>query len=144
MITKYTTLEILNTDLGSQFASEALTAVLNAQGFVIGMDGRRCWRDNVFVERLWKSVKHEEVYLRAYESASQARESLWTAPTDSYNQRRPYSSLGRTTPDQFYFNTFKTTMTSATTINPPMIVQSHMPPIMPFIHWSPQVQATRS
>jgi putative transposase len=66
------------------------------------MDGRGRWLDNVFIERLWRSVKHEEVYLRAYESVSAARESLGRYFA-FYNSRRPHSSLDRVTPDQFYF-----------------------------------------
>jgi putative transposase len=67
------------------------------------MDGKGAWRDNVFVERLWKSVKYEEVYLKAYESVSQAREGL-AQYFEFYNRRRPHSSLDRMTPEQFYFN----------------------------------------
>ena len=69
----------------------------------IGMDGQGCWRDNVFVERLWKSVKYEEVYLRAYASVSEAKDGL-ARYFALYNTRRPHSSLDRLTPDQFYFN----------------------------------------
>jgi putative transposase len=67
------------------------------------MDGRGCWRDNVFVERLWKSVKYEEVYLHAYDSVPQAKASLGRY-LDFYNSRRPHSSPDRKTPDQVYFN----------------------------------------
>ncbi len=67
------------------------------------MDGKGCWRDNVFVERLWKSIKYEEVYLRAYESVSHAKASLGRY-LDFYNTRRPHSRLERKTPDQVYFN----------------------------------------
>jgi putative transposase len=95
--------EIFNTDQGSQFTSEAFTGLLKAQGIRISMDGKGCWRDNVFVERLWKSVKYEEVYLRAYESVSHARENL-ERYFAFYNTRRPHSSLERLTPDEFYFN----------------------------------------
>ena len=66
------------------------------------MDGKGCWRDNVFVERLWKSIKYEEVYLRAYDSVSHAKESIGKYLT-FYNTRRPHSSLARMTPDQVYF-----------------------------------------
>lgn len=94
--------EMFNTDQGSQFTSEAFTGLLKDNGIQISMDGRGCWRDNVFVERLWKSVKYEEVYLRAYDSVSQAKTSI-SRYFDFYNNRRPHSSLDRKTPDQVYF-----------------------------------------
>jgi putative transposase len=93
--------EIFNTDQGSQFTSLAFTEVLKANGIRISMDGAGCWRDNVFVERLWKSVKYEEVYLRAYDSVSQARSSLGRY-LDFYNSRRPHTAHGGRTPDQAY------------------------------------------
>lgn len=95
--------DIFNTDQGSQFTSEAFTGLLKANGIAISMDGKGCWRDNVFVERLWKSVKYEEVYLRAYDSVSHAKASLGRYFA-FYNTRRPHSSLDRKTPDQVYFN----------------------------------------
>ena len=95
--------EIFNTDQGSQFTSIDFTKVLMAEGIKISMDGRGAWRDNVFVERLWKSVKYEEVYLRAYETVSHARASIGRY-LKFYNGRRPHSSLGRRTPDHAYFN----------------------------------------
>ncbi|MEJ2229548.1 MAG: integrase core domain-containing protein, partial [Alphaproteobacteria bacterium] len=95
--------EIFNTDQGSQFTSVAFTDVLKAVGIAISMDGKGAWRDNVFVERLWRSVKYEEVYLRAYASVSEARASLGRY-LSFYNSRRPHSSLDRQTPDQAYFN----------------------------------------
>ena len=94
--------EIFNTDQGSQFTSEAFTGLLKANGIAISMDAKGCWRDNVFVERLWKSVKYEEVYLRAYDSVSHAKASL-DRYFSFYNTRRPHSSLDRKTPDQVYF-----------------------------------------
>ena len=94
--------EIFNTDQGSQFASEAFTRVLIENDIQISMDGKGAWRDNVFVERLWKSVKYEEVYLRAYDSVAEARASL-ERYFDFYNRRRPHSSLDRRTPDEAYF-----------------------------------------
>jgi putative transposase len=100
---RYGTPEIFNTDQGSQFTSEAFTGLLKANGIAISMDGKGCWRDNVFVERLWKSVKYEEVYLRAYDSVSHAKASLGKYLT-FYNSRRSHSSLARMTPDQVYFN----------------------------------------
>lgn len=95
--------EIFNTDQGSQFTSIDFTTVLLAKGIKISMDGKGAWRDNVFVERLWKSVKYEEVYLRAYETVSHARASIGRY-LDFYNGRRPHSRLGGKMPDQTYFN----------------------------------------
>jgi len=95
--------EIFNTDQGSQFTSVAFTRVLLNQGVSISMDGKGSWRDNVFVERLWRSVKYEEVYLKAYDSVSAARASL-ARYLAFYNQRRPHSSLDRRTPDEAYFD----------------------------------------
>ena len=94
--------DIFNTDQGSQFTSVAFTGVLADNGIAISMDGRGAWRDNVFVERLWRSVKYEEVYLRAYDSVSQARASLGRY-LDFYNRKRPHSSLDARTPDRAYF-----------------------------------------
>jgi putative transposase len=95
--------EIFNTDQGSQFTGAAFTGVLNQNGIAISMDGKGAWRDNVFVERLWRTVKYEEVYLRAYDSVSEARTSIG-GYLDFYNRRRPHSSLDGVTPDQAYFN----------------------------------------
>ena len=103
-IGKYGNPSIFNTDQGSQFTSEAFTGVLIENGIAISMDGKGSWRDNVFVERLWKSVKYEEVYLRAYDSVGEARASLGRY-LDFYNCKRPHSSLDRRTPDEAYFNT---------------------------------------
>jgi putative transposase len=94
--------EIFNTDQGSQFTGMAFTSVLIKNGIAISMDGKGAWRDNVFVERLWRSVKYEEVYLRAYDSVSEARTSIGRY-LDFYNGRRPHSSLDAATPDQAYF-----------------------------------------
>ena len=94
--------EIFNTDQGSQFTGAAFTGVLIDNGIAISMDGKGAWRDNVFVERLWRSVKYEEVYLRAYDTASEARASIGRY-LDFYNRRRPHSSLDGTTPDHAYF-----------------------------------------
>jgi putative transposase len=94
--------EIFNTDQGSQFTGAAFTGVLAKTGIAISMDGKGAWRDNVFVERLWRSVKYEEVYLRAHDSVSDARASLGRY-LDLYNRRRPHSSLDDMTPDQAYF-----------------------------------------
>jgi putative transposase len=94
--------EIFNTDQGSQFTGAAFTGLLAGNGIAISMDGKGAWRDNVFVERLWRSVKYEEVYLRAYESVGEARNSIGRY-LDFYNRRRPHSSLDGSTPDQAYF-----------------------------------------
>src|SRR5437764_19259 len=94
--------EIFNTDQGSQFTGAAFTGVLIKNGIAISMDGKGAWRDNVFVERLWRSVKYEEVYLRAYDTASEARTSI-RRYLDFYNRRRPHSSLDGNTPDHVYF-----------------------------------------
>ena len=95
--------EIFNTDQGSQFTSAAFTGVLLNADIAISMDGKGSWRDNVFVERLWRSVKYEEVYLRAYDTVSDARASIGRY-FSFYNTQRPHSSLDRQTPDQAYFN----------------------------------------
>jgi putative transposase len=95
--------EIFNTDQGSQFTSHDFTSVLSKNSIAISMDGKGAWRDNVFVERLWRSIKYEEVYLRAYDSVSEARASIGRYLT-FYNGQRPHSSLDRKTPDQAYFN----------------------------------------
>ncbi len=95
--------EIFNTDQGSQFTSTAFTGRLITNGIQISMDGKGAWRDNVFVERVWKSVKYEEVYLKAYANVPEARASIGKY-LDFYNGRRPHQSLGRQTPDQAYFN----------------------------------------
>jgi putative transposase len=94
---------IFNTDQGSQFTSAPFTGLLLKNGIAISMDGKGAWRDNVFVERLWRSVKHEEVYLRAYETVAEARRLIgWYL--DFFNSKRPHSSLGARTPDDAYFN----------------------------------------
>ena len=94
--------EIFNTDQGSQFTSSEFTGLLKEHGIQISMDGKGCWRDNVFVERLWKSVKYEEVYLKAYDSVSDAKAGLGNY-LNFYNTRRPHQSLDGTTPDTIYF-----------------------------------------
>jgi putative transposase len=99
---KYGLPEIVNTDQGSQFTSTAFTGAVLDRGVAVSMDGRGSWRDNVFIERLWRSVKYEEVYLKAYESVSQARQSI-ADYLSWYNQRRPHSSLSDQTPDEAYF-----------------------------------------
>ena len=95
--------EIFNTDQGAQFTSEAFTEVLKDHGIEISMDGKGRWVDNVFVERLWRSVKYEDVYLRAYETPAELRAGL-TRYIAFYNTRRRHSALDRRTPDAVYFN----------------------------------------
>ena len=94
--------EIFNTDQGSQFTSDAFTEVLINNGIAISMDGKGAWRDNVFLERFWRTVKYEEVYLKAYDSVAQARSSIGCY-MKFYNSGRPHSSLDRCTPDQAYY-----------------------------------------
>ena len=101
-LVRYGAPEIFNTDQGSQFTSVAFTGLLQANGIAISMDGKAAWRDNVFVERLWRSVKYEEVYLHAYVSVAEARAGLGRY-LNFYNGVRPHSSLGARTPDQTYF-----------------------------------------
>jgi putative transposase len=101
--------EIFNTDQGAQFTSEAFTGVLKSHGIAISMDGKGRWVDNVFVERLWRSVKYEDVYLRAYETPSQLRAGL-TRYFRFYNARRRHSALDRHTPDAVYFKQTASTL----------------------------------
>ncbi len=103
-ITKYGAPEIFNTDQGSQFTSEDFTRVLKRHEIRISMDGKGRWLDNVFVERLWRSVKYEEVYLKAYDTVGHARQSLDTY-FRFYNERRRHQSLDRQTPDSVYYQT---------------------------------------
>ena len=102
-LSRYGTPEIFNTDQGSQFTSAEFTGALLAKGIAISMDGKGAWRDNVFVERLWRTIKYEEVYLRAYDTVNDARGSLGRYIA-FYNSRRPHSSLDRQPPDRAYFN----------------------------------------
>ena len=102
-IARYGAPEIVNTDQGSQFTSQAFTGLLSKHGNRISMDGKGSWRDNVFVERLWRSVKYEEVYLHAYDTVSDARAGI-ACYFNLYNQRRPHSSLKGKTPDQVYYS----------------------------------------
>jgi putative transposase len=101
-IDRHGTPEIFNTDQGSQFTSLEFTQLLKNNGIAISMDGKGCWRDNVFVERLWKSIKYEEVYLHAYETVSAARSGIGRYLA-FYNNRRPHSSLDGSTPNEFYY-----------------------------------------
>jgi len=103
-IAKYGCPEIFNSDQGSQFTSDDFTDVLSSRGIRISMDGRGRWIDNVFVERLWRSVKYEEVYLKAYESLSEARKGLG-GYFEFYNSRRRHQGLDDRTPDEVYWAT---------------------------------------
>lgn len=100
---KYGRPEIFNTDQGAQFTSEDFTGVLKESNIRISMDGKGRWMDNVFIERLWRSLKYEEVYLKAYETVLEARSGIgeWI---DFYNHKRTHQSLDRQTPEQVYFN----------------------------------------
>ena len=100
-ICRYGKPEIFNTDQGCQFTSLAFTELLKENGIAISMDGQGCWRDNVIVERLWRTVKYEEVYLRAYDGVSWAKQGLGRYFT-FYNQGRPHTALDNKTPDEFY------------------------------------------
>jgi putative transposase len=95
--------QIFNTDQGSQFTGAEFTSVLISNGISISMDGKGAWRDNVFVERFWRTVKYEEVYLRAYEDVGEARRSI-ARYIAFYNARRPHVALDGRTPDQAYFS----------------------------------------
>lgn len=101
-INRYGTPEIFNTDQGSQFTSAEFTGLLQDNNIRISMDGKGCWRDNVFVERLWRSVKYEEVYLHAYDTVSAAKAGLQRYFI-RYNQIRPHTALDDKTPDEFYY-----------------------------------------
>ena len=101
-ISRYGRPEIFNTDQGSQFTSHEFTQLLKDNEIRISMDGKGCWRDNVFVERLWKSVKYEEVYLKAYDSVSAAKANLGVY-LNFFNARRPHQSLDGKTPDTIYY-----------------------------------------
>ncbi len=102
-ISKYGTPEIFNTDQGAQFTSEEFTGVLKDAEIKISMDGKGRWMDNVFIERLWRSLKYEEVYLKAYDTVAEARSGIGNWIT-FYNQERTHQSLDRKTPEEVYFN----------------------------------------
>jgi len=101
-IVHHGTPEIVNTDQGSQFTGSEFIGMLKQRNIAISMDGRGCWRDNVFIERFWKTLKYEEVYLRAYDTVSEARESI-ARYVSFYNGRRPHTALADRTPDAAYF-----------------------------------------
>jgi putative transposase len=102
-VQRYGVPEIFNTDQGSQFTSDNFVDLIQGHGIRLSMDGKGRWVDNVFVERLWKSVKYEEVYLHAYDSVAEARQGLQRY-FQFYNQRRPHSSLDGQTPNAVYFS----------------------------------------
>ena len=99
--TRYGTPEMVNTDQGSQFTAQAFVQAVKDRGCHLSMDGRGAWRDHVCVERLWKSVKYERVYVQAYDSVREARPSIMQY-MEWYNRSRPHSSLDRHTPDEAY------------------------------------------
>ena len=101
-IARYGCPEIVNTDQGSQFTSAAFVECVHRHGIDLSMDGKGSWKDNVFIERFWRTLKYEEVYLRAYESVSAARESI-TRYLAFYNGRRPHTANDDLTPDAAYF-----------------------------------------
>jgi len=111
-IARYGRPETMNTDQGSQFTGADFIGELRRHGIEISMDGRGQWRDNVFVERLWKSVKYEDVYLKAYETVSDARAGI-SRYFDFYNSRRPHSAHGGRTPDVVYFAALPATRQAA-------------------------------
>jgi len=100
---RYGTPEIVNVDQGSQFTADDFTQAVLDRGCKLSMDGRGSWRDNVFVERIWRSVKYERVYLKAYDSVSAARADI-AEYVAWYNTARPHSNLDRFTPEQTYLN----------------------------------------
>ena len=101
-LARYGKPEIFNTDQGSQFTSLAFTELLKRHEIAISMDGKGAWRDNVFMQRLWRSINYEEVYLRVYASVSEARASLGRYIEGFYKTRRPHSRLERQTPGEAY------------------------------------------
>jgi putative transposase len=109
---RYDAPQIFNSDQGAQFTCEGFTSVLADHGVQISMDGRGRWLDNVFIERLWRSVKHEEVYLKAYENLTEARRELG-AYFDFYNRRRRHQGLADRTPDEVYWSTLRRHPTAA-------------------------------
>jgi putative transposase len=111
-IERYGCPEIFNSDQGSQFTSDDFTEALSSRGIRISMDGRGRWIDNVFVERLWRSVKYEEVYLKAYESLGEARRGLGDY-FEFYNSRRRHQGLDYRTPDEVYWDTLPKEATAA-------------------------------
>jgi putative transposase len=111
-VARFGTPAIVNTDQGSQFTAEEFTQVVHQSGAKLSMDGRGAWRDNVFVERLWRTIKYERVYLRAYESVSAARTDI-AEYIDWYNRARQHTSLDNRTPDQAYWSLLPNTKMAA-------------------------------
>ena len=105
-IMKFGTPEIFNTDQGAQFTSNEFTGVLKKNNIKISMDGRGRWIDNVFIERLWRSLKYEEVYLKAYDHMSDAKHGIGDY-LGFYNTKRPHQSFKNNTPDKIYFEGLK-------------------------------------
>ena len=103
-IVQYGTPDIFNTDQGSQFTSDGFTDILAGNGIKISMDGRGRWMDNIFIERLWKTVKYEDIYLKAYSSLADVRRGL-KVYFERYNSRRHHQGLNDRTPDEVYLNT---------------------------------------
>jgi putative transposase len=103
-ITKYGCPDIFNTDQGSQFTAESFTNTLHSNGIAISMDGKGRWRDNVFIERLWKSVKYEDIYLKAYASMAEVKNGL-NSYFQFYNEKRWHNNFDRKTPSMVYFGT---------------------------------------
>ena len=101
-IARYGAPEVFNTDQGSQFTSEAFTSALKERGVAISMDGKGCWRDNVYVERLWRSLKQEEVYRYAYETVAEARKGI-AGYLRYFNEERPHQGLDNLTPDDVFY-----------------------------------------
>jgi putative transposase len=93
--------EIINTDQGSQFTSDAFVAAVAASGARLSMDGKGAWTDNIFIERFWRSLKYEEVYLRAYDTVADAKRWIYRY-IERYNTIRPHSSLGGKTPNKIH------------------------------------------
>jgi putative transposase len=104
-VRRYGTPEIFNTDQGAQFTSDDFTNVLKGAGVRISMDGKGRWIDNVFIERLWRSLKYEDVYLKAYETVAEAVRGIGDY-FDLYNEQRPHQSLARLTPNEVYAGGF--------------------------------------
>jgi putative transposase len=111
-ITQYSSLEIFNPNQGCQFTSQEFTGLLTHHGIQISMDGKGCWRDNVFVERLWRSIKYAKVYVHAYDTVSAAHQGL-ARHLMFYNQTRPHQALNGQTPDQVYYDNLTTGQTVA-------------------------------
>lgn len=111
-IIKYGCPDIFNTDQGSQFTSEAFTNILRSNGIAVSMDGKGRWMDNVFIERLWKSVKYEDIYLKAYASMVELKKGL-ASYFKFYNEKRWHNSFDRKTPAMVYFETLSQNQAAA-------------------------------